>query len=184
MKYQLQVAGLTRELPIMPINSDTAIASFVLLGDDELSYAAAQQLANQLPQDFDYIVTMESKGITLAHDINLLSHHRQSFVLRKSVKDYMSKPLTTTVDSITTQHPQKLVLNGDDATQLQGKKVVIVDDVVSTGSSMAAAEKLLKQINVQVVGKMAILAEGNAKNRSDITFLKPLPLFNLDGTEK
>ena len=184
MEYQLQVANLTRQLPIIPIDSKTAIASFVLLGDDELSYAAAKALQPKLPTEFDYLVTMESKGIPLAHDLGLLTNHPHSVVLRKSVKGYMDHPLKTVVNSITTHHPQELVLNGNDEKLLQNKRVIIVDDVISTGSSMEAAESLLKQIGVKVVTKVAILAEGAAVNRSDITYLARLPLFNHDGSIK
>lgn len=184
MEYELQIAGLTRSLPLIQIDPHTAIASFVLLGDDELSYAAAQKLLPKLPTDFDYLVTMESKGIPLAHDLGLLTKHPHSIVLRKSIKDYMNHPVTTNVNSITTQHPQELVLNGDDEELLKQKRVILVDDVVSTGSSMQAAEKLLHQVGAQVIAKVAILAEGAAQERTDITYLAPLPLFNLDGSIK
>ncbi|KRM37689.1 phosphoribosyltransferase family protein [Limosilactobacillus pontis] len=182
--YQLTIGDQHRSLPLIPINADTAIASFVLLGDDAMSYTAAKLLLPKLPVNFDYIVTVESKGISLAHDLALLSGHPRSLIIRKSVKGYMKDPLVTTVNAITTTHEQELVLDGNDVHRLWGKRVVLVDDVISTGSSIHAAQQLLNQAGCRVVGKLAILAEGGAAQRTDIQFLKPLPLFNLDGTVK
>lgn len=182
--YQLTIGDQQRDLPIVPISDDTAIASFVLLGDDAMSYTAAKLLLPKLPADFDYIVTVESKGISLAHDLALLSNHPHSLVIRKSVKGYMQHPLETHVNAITTNHEQELILDGNDATKLRGKRVVLVDDVISTGGSIHAASELLNKTGCQIVGKLAILAEGAAAKRTDIQFLKPLPLFNLDGTIK
>lgn len=184
MNYKLTVAGLTRDLPIIKINATTAIASFVLLGDDELSAAAAKAILPQLPQQFDFIVTVESKGIPFAHDLALYSKHTPSVVIRKSVKAYMDSPVVTSVNSITTQHPQQLVLDGTIASQLHGKRVVIADDVISTGNSLKAVEDLMARVGAKVVGRVAILAEGAAAQRTDIRFLSSLPLFNPDGTEK
>lgn len=182
--YQLTIGDQHRELPIVQISNDTAIASFVLLGDDAMSYTAAKLLLPKLPSHFDYIVTVESKGISLAHDLTLLSNHPHSLVIRKSVKEYMRHPLETHVNAITTSHEQKLVLDGNDAEKLRGKQVVLVDDVISTGGSIHAASELLDKAGCHIVSKMAILAEGAAAKRNDIQFLKPLPLFNLDGTVK
>ena len=183
-KYRITVGDQTRDLPLIPISDDTAIASFVLLGDDAMSKTAAELLLPKLPKKFDYVVTVESKGITLAHDISLLSGHPHSFVIRKSVKGYMENPLTTAVDSITTKGQQLLVLDGADAAEPKGKSVVLVDDVVSTGGSLKSAEKLLNLAGCQIVAKAAILAEGAAADRDDVAFLGKLPLFNLDGTIK
>ncbi|AJT50785.1 phosphoribosyltransferase family protein [Limosilactobacillus mucosae] len=183
-KYRITVGDQIRDLPLIPISDDTAIASFVLLGDDAMSRTAAELLIKKLPHKFDYVVTVESKGITLAHDISLLTNHPRSFVIRKSVKSYMKDPLTTTVDSITTQGQQQLVLDGADAKELQGKSVILVDDVVSTGGSLQSAEKLLKLAGCQIIAKATILAEGDAAERDDVVFLGKLPLFNLDGTIK
>lgn len=183
-KYRIKIGDQTRDLPLIPISDDTAIASFVLLGDDKLSKTAAKLLAPKLPKHFDYLVTVESKGITLTHDLSLITNHPRSFVIRKSVKSYMNQPLTTTVDSITTQNQQELVLDGADAKELNGKRVILVDDVVSTGNSLKAAESLLNKAGCEVITKVAILAEGAAKDRDDVIFLAPLPLFNPDGSEK
>ena len=182
--YQLKLGPLTRKLPIIPISADTAIASFVLIGDDELSSTAADMLRPQLPAQFDYIVTVESKGIPFAHDLSLATRHPRSFVIRKSIKGYIRKPLEQDVNSITTKQKQELVLDGQDAQQLQGKKVLLVDDVISTGSSIHSAATLLEKAGSHVVGKVAILAEGDAAKRDDIIFLAKLPLFKPDGTIK
>lgn len=182
--YQIRIGDQTRNLPIVPISKDTAIASFVLLGDDVMSQTAAKLLAPKLPKKFDSIVTIETKGITLAHDLSLLTNHPRSFVIRKSIKGYMQNPLTTKVNSITTKGQQLLVLDGNDAQRLKGKSVVLVDDVISTGGSLRSAEKLLHQIDCKIIAKVTILAEGEAINRKDVVFLGHLPLFNLNGTIK
>jgi len=176
--YTLKLGPLTRQLPLIRLNDTTTIASFVLLGDTELTAYAAQQLHQRLANvNFDYLVTMESKGIPLAQALSELSHQDRFMVLRKSVKDYMQRPLTTPVQSITTSADQELVLDGHDATLLKDKRVVIVDDVISTGGSLATAQTLLAAAGAQVVRQVAILAEGAAANRTDIDFLAPLPLF-------
>ncbi|QMU07656.1 phosphoribosyltransferase family protein [Levilactobacillus suantsaii] len=175
--YALTVGKLTRQLPIIPISDELAIASFVLLGDAELTDYAAQALATKLPADFDYLVTMESKGIPLAQELSRVTNHSQFVVLRKSQKDYMRSPLSVPVSAITTSAPQRLVLDGDDAQRLAGHRVVIVDDVISSGGSLEAAQALMAKVNAQVVGQVAVLAEGAAAFRTDIQFLAPLPLF-------
>lgn len=175
--YELKVGPLTRHLPILPISEDLAIASFVLLGDAELTDYAAQALAKRLPAEFDYFVTLESKGIPLAQELSRVTNHPQFVVLRKSMKDYMMAPLTIPVKAITTNAPQQLVLDGADADRLVAKKVVIVDDVISSGGSLRAAKALIEKAGATVVGQMAILAEGDAVDRPDIAFLAELPLF-------
>lgn len=175
--YELKVGPLTRHLPILPISEDLAIASFVLLGDAELTDYAAQALAKRVPAEFDYFVTLESKGIPLAQELSRVTNHPQFVVLRKSMKDYMMAPLTIPVKAITTSAPQQLVLDGADADRLVAKKVVIVDDVISSGGSLRAAKALIEKAGATVVGQMAILAEGDAVDRPDIAFLAELPLF-------
>lgn len=177
-KFELKIGPLTRHLPILPINDTTAIASFVLLGDAELTDYAAQALAKRVPAAFDYFVTLESKGIPLAQELSRVTNHPQFVVLRKSVKDYMLAPLTVPVTAITTSAPQKLVLDGADADRLVAKRVVIVDDVISSGGSLTAAKTLLEKAGAKVVGQLAILAEGEAANRTDIEYLAELPLFS------
>ncbi|WP_265455468.1 phosphoribosyltransferase family protein [Enterococcus sp. HY326] len=175
--YNLTVGQLTRQLPIVPITNDMAIASFVLLGDAELTHYAAKLLLEKLPQDFDYIVTFESKGIPLAQELTYLAGQKKYFVLRKSIKSYMENPVTQSVNSITTKEEQLLVLDGTDAAELQGKKVILLDDVISTGASMQAAVDLLAAIKLEIIGKFAILAEGEAADRTDLTYITKLPLL-------
>ncbi|KRL04429.1 phosphoribosyltransferase family protein [Liquorilactobacillus oeni] len=175
--YELKVAGLTRKLPLIKLNDDLTIASFVLLGDAELTHCAAEQLAKKIDFDFDYLVTMESKGIPLAQELCHFLQKPRYVVLRKSIKDYMKEPISISVSAITTSTPQELVLDGSDAQLLKGKKVVIIDDVISSGGSVAAAEKLLHKAEANVVARVAILAEGQAAKRTDIKFLEELPLF-------
>ena len=174
--YELNVAGVTRQLPIIPISPELAIASFVILGDCELVTAAAPLLAQKLPK-VDYLVTAEAKGIPLVHEVSRLLGLPYYIVARKSVKPYMAEPLVDEVVSITTQKAQTLCLDGKDALAVKGRRVAIVDDVISTGESLAAMEELLHTIGGKVVGKACVLAEGDAKDRTDIIYLEPLPLF-------
>lgn len=176
--YELKVAGLTRHLPIMPIAPELAIASFVILGDCELVTAAAPLLSEKIPR-VDYLITAEAKGIPLVNEICRLRGLPYYIVARKSVKPYMDKPLTDEVVSITTQKKQLLCLDGKDARLIQGKRVALVDDVISTGESLAAIQRLAEEAGAEVVAKAAILAEGDAAKRRDIVFLEELPLFPL-----
>ena len=176
--YQLTLGPLTRQLPLIRLNATTSIASFVLLGDAELTDYAARQLSQRLTTTtFDYLVTMESKGIPLAQALSQATNHPRFIVLRKNLKDYMQHPLSEPVSAITTSTPQQLVLDGTDAALINHKRVIIIDDVISSGSSLTAANALLHQAGAQVVKQMAILAEGTASQRTDIDFLAPLPLF-------
>ena len=182
--YELNVAGVTRQLPIIPISPELAIASFVILGDCELVTAAAPLLAQKLPK-VDYLVTAEAKGIPLVHEVSRLLGLPYYIVARKSVKPYMAEPLVDEVVSITTQKAQTLCLDGKDAMLLKGalavkgRRVAIVDDVISTGESLSAIERLLEKAGAEIVAKAAILAEGEAAGRGDIIFLEELPLFPL-----
>lgn len=177
--YTLDVAGVTRQLPIMQISDKLAIASFVILGDCELVVKAAPLLAEKLPK-VDYIVTAEAKGIPLVHELCRLLDLPYYIVARKSIKPYMSKPLTDEVVSITTQKAQTLCLDGKDALLLKDKRVAIVDDVISTGESLHAIERLVEKAGGKIAAKAAILAEGDAAKRKDILFLKELPLFPVE----
>ena len=176
--YELNVAGVTRQLPIIPISPELAIASFVILGDCELVTAAAPLLAQKLPK-VDYLVTAEAKGIPLVHEVSRLLGLPYYIVARKSVKPYMAEPLVDEVVSITTQKAQTLCLDGKDALAVKGRRVAIVDDVISTGESLSAIERLLEKAGAEIVAKAAILAEGEAAGRGDIIFLEELPLFPL-----
>lgn len=174
--YTLEVAGLTRQLPIMQVSENLCIASFVILGDCELVTKAAPLLEKKLPE-VDYIVTAEAKGIPLVNELCRLRNLPYYIVARKSVKPYMSHPITDEVVSITTQKAQTLYLDGKDALLLKGKRVAIVDDVISTGESLLAIERLVEKAGGNIVARAAILAEGDAAKRDDILFLEPLPLF-------
>ncbi|MBC5581115.1 adenine phosphoribosyltransferase [Anaerofilum sp. BX8] len=176
--YELTVAGVTRQLPIIQIAPDLAIASFVILGDCELVTAAAPLLAERLPE-IDYVVTAEAKGIPLANEVSRLLGLPYYIVARKSIKPYMNAPITDEVNSITTQKTQALCLDGKDALAIKGKRVAIVDDVISTGESLSAVERLVEKAGAVVAARAAILAEGDAAKRADILFLEELPLFPL-----
>ena len=177
--YTLEVAGVTRQLPIMQVSDTLCIASFVILGDCEIVTKSAPLIEERLPQ-VDYIVTAEAKGIPLVHELCRLRNLPYYIVARKSVKPYMSKPLTDEVVSITTQKKQTLCLDGKDALLLKGKRVAIVDDVISTGESLSAIERLGEKAGGEIVAKAAILAEGDAARREDIIFLEELPLFPVE----
>ena len=177
--YTLEVAGVTRQLPIMQVSDTLCIASFVILGDCEIVTKSAPLIEERLPQ-VDYIVTAEAKGIPLVHELCRLRNLPYYIVARKSVKPDMSKPLTDEVVSITTQKKQTLCLDGKDALLLKGKRVAIVDDVISTGESLSAIERLVEKAGGEIVAKAAILAEGDAARREDIIFLEELPLFPVE----
>ena len=174
--YTLNVAGLTRELPIIKLSYDLSIASFVILGDTEIVKKTAPMIAKKLP-DVDFIITAEAKGIPLAYEISRVLNLNEYVVARKSVKAYMEEPIEVEVNSITTTNSQKLYLNNQDAKKIKGKRVALVDDVISTGQSLKALERLVEKAGGKVLAKAAILAEGDAKDRKDIIFLEALPTF-------
>lgn len=173
--YKMTIAGCERELPICPINEHMDIAGFVMFSDVEITEAVAKALMGKCPEH-DVIVTAESKGIPLAYEMARIGC-RNYVVARKGVKAYMEDPIHVEVKSITTDHVQKLYLSKADCENLKGKRILVVDDVISTGESLAAMEELLHTIGGKVVGKACVLAEGDAKDRDDIIFLEPLPLF-------
>ena len=177
--YTLQVAGLTRELPIIPISDQLSIASFVILGDTELVVKTAQVMADKLPS-VDVLVTAEAKGIPFVYELSKQMGMDRYIVARKSIKAYMNDPMTHAVHSITTQSEQQIVLDGADAAFIKGKKVALIDDVISTGQSLLALERLVEKAGGIVTVKAAILAEGEAAERDDIVYLEPLPLFPND----
>lgn len=177
--YLLEVAGTTRELPIMQVAPNLSIASFVILGDCEIVVKSAPMLVEKLPE-VDVLVTAEAKGIPLVHEIARLLGHKSYIVARKSIKPYMDEPFVDEVESITTQKKQTLVLDGHDAETVKGKKIAIIDDVISTGESIGAVERLIERAGGEIVARAAILAEGDAADRDDIIFLEKLPLFPHD----
>ena len=181
MYYRMNVAGLDRDLPICPLNENLSIAGFVIFGDQELTVACARELLKRAPE-YDYIITAEAKGIPLAHEMARQAGDAKYILARKGPKLYMRDIFSVTVNSITTAKEQKLYLDGADAALMQGKRILIVDDVISTGESLKALEALVEKAGGKVCGRMAILAEGDAIDRGDIIYLEPLPLFNADGT--
>ena len=181
MFYTMNVAGLKRELPICPVNENLYIAGFVIFGDPELTECCARELLKKAPE-YDYIITAEAKGIPLAHEMARQAGDARYILARKGPKLYMQNVVSVSVNSITTAKEQKLYLDGADAQRIHGKRVLIVDDVISTGESLRALEALVENAGGNICGRMAILAEGDAQNRSDLIYLEKLPLFNPDGT--
>ena len=180
MKYKITIAGLERELPLCPINDEVYIGAFVIFGDPELTTAAAKALLEIAPE-YDYILTAESKGIPLAHEMARLAGNQKYFLARKAPKLYMDGVFEATVHSITTRGEQKLYMDGADAKMMNGKKILIVDDVISTGESLHALEQLVEHTGGTIAGRMCILAEGDAKDRLPIQYLEELPLFDANG---
>ncbi len=181
--YELHVAGVTRQLPLCRVNDELYIAAFVIFGDVELTQATAGALLKAAPAH-DIIITAESKGIPLAYEMARQSGESKYLIARKAPKLYMKNVFKTEVKSITTANVQSLCIDQEDADAMRGKRVLIVDDVISTGESLVALEKLVTEAGGNIVGKMAILAEGDAQDREDIIYLEKLPLFNPDGTIK
>ena len=173
--YKLHVAGLERDLPICPLNENLSIAGFVMFGDVEITIRSAEELLKRVGE-FDILITAESKGIPLAYEMSRQSG-KKYILARKSIKLYMHDPVSVSVKSITTAQVQTLYLDSSDMEAIKGKRVLIVDDVVSTGESMNALEKLVEKSGGLIAGKCAVLAEGDAKNRTDVVFLGELPLF-------
>ena len=181
MEYRMTIAGLERDLPICPVNDKLYIAGFVIFGDPQLTVACAAELLKAAPE-YDYIITAEAKGIPLVHEMARQNGDAKYILARKGPKLYMRDIFEVAVNSITTAKEQHLYLDGADAELMKGKKILIVDDVISTGESLSALEALVEKAGGIVCGRMAILAEGDAQSRSDLIYLEKLPLFNPDGT--
>ncbi|MBO4940961.1 MAG: adenine phosphoribosyltransferase [Clostridia bacterium] len=179
--YEMEIAGVTRELPLCKVSDDFYIAAFIMFGDVEITVNSARELLKKAPE-CDVMITAESKGIPLLYEMARQAGHNYYIVARKGPKLYMKDVITTEVDSITTAHKQTLCIGAEEAEAMKGKRVLIVDDVISTGESLAALETLIEQVGGKVVGRMAVLAEGDAIGREDITYLAPLPVFHADGT--
>lgn len=179
--HKMKIAGLERNLPLCPVNENLYIGAFVMFGDTELTTACAKELLKRAPE-YDYIITAEAKGIPLGHEMARLNSDGYYFLARKAPKLYMTGVMEVNVRSITTAADQKLFLDTADAEKMKGKRILIVDDVISTGESLRAIEELVRQAGGITVGKMTVLAEGDAKNRDDIIFLEELPLFKPDGS--
>lgn len=181
--YPMTIAGVKRELPLCPVNENLYIGAFVIFGDQELTVACADALLQRAPE-YDYLITAEAKGIPLIHEMARQHGDKKYFLARKKPKLYMTGVFEVTVRSITTEGEQKLYLDTADAELMKGKRILIVDDVISTGESLTAIEKLVEKAGGNIIGRMCILAEGDAIGREDITYLEPLPLFNPDGSIK
>ena len=185
MTYEMTIAGLKRQLPLCKITDDLYIGAFICFGDAEITVACAREMLKLIPADsYDYLLTAEAKSIPLIHEMARQSGADKYFIARKGPKAYMPDPICVEDQSITTAGKQKLYLGRDDANLIRGKRILLMDDVISTGGSLKAMEELVALAGGTVTGRVAVLAEGDAQNRDDIKFLAPLPLFNADGTVK
>jgi len=180
MTYEIDIAGLKRHLPLCPVTEDLYIGAFVIFGDVEMTVHGATELLKRAPE-FDYIIAPEAKAIPLAYEMARQSG-KPYLLARKKAKAYMSGVFSVTVQSITTAGEQTLIIDAADADAMKGKRILLLDDVISTGESLRALEALVERAGGEIVAKMAILAEGDAAERKDITVLAPLPLFKPDGT--
>ena len=183
MTYEMDIAGLKRELPLCRVTDELYIGAFVMFGDVELTVHCAAELLKRAPE-YDYLIAPEAKAIPLLYEMARQSGAERYFLARKGAKAYMTGVFEVDVRSITTMHIQKLVIDTADAGLIKGKRMLILDDVISTGESLHAMEELVTRAGGIIAGKMAVLAEGDAFNRSDIITLGKLPLFNPDGTPK
>ena len=183
--YRMHIAGLDRDLPICMVTDDFYIGAFIMFGDAELTVACARELLKLAEGiDYDYLFTAEAKSIPLIHEMARQSGAEKYFIARKGPKVYMPDPISVQDRSITTLGVQQLFLGSDDAALIRGRRILIVDDVISTGGSLLAMEALVAKAGGTVAGRMAVLAEGGAAQRSDIRFLEKLPVFNADGSVK
>lgn len=181
MVYSMTIAGVKRDLPICRVSDELYIGAFVIFGDVELTVKTAAALLKKAPE-YDYLITAEAKGIPLVHEMARQSGQNRYFIARKAPKLYMTGVFDVTVNSITTAKEQHLYLDKADAELMRGKRILVVDDVISTGESLTAVEKLVETAGGIIAGRMAILAEGDAQERDDIIYLEKLPLFHPDGT--
>ena len=183
MTYEMDICGLKRNLPLCKVSDDLYIGAFVMFGDVEVTVHAAAELLKRAPE-YDYIIAPEAKSIPLLYEMARQSGAEKYFLARKVAKAYMSGVFEVNVKSITTAAVQRLIIDSADAEQIRGKRMLILDDVISTGESLRAMDELVKAAGGTVAGRMAVLAEGDAIDRDDIIVLAPLPLFNADGTVK
>ena len=174
--YKMNIAGLERELPLCPVSDNLDIAAFIIFGDVELTVKCAEALIPLLPEH-DIMLTAEAKSIPLIHELAKQQGENEYIIARKGEKVYMPSPISVNVRSITTQRVQTLYLGADDADKMNGKRVLIIDDVISTGESLKALEALVSKAGGKTVGRAAVLAEGDAADRNDIIFLEKLPVF-------
>lgn len=173
--YTMKIAGLERNLEKFPVSDKLDIAAFIIFGDVELTIKSCEELLKKTPE-FDVIITPEAKSIPIAYEMARQSG-KPYIVARKGVKVYMRNPLDVSVTSITTKNEQHLYLGETEVNMIKGKRVLIVDDVISTGESLEAVRNLVKEAGALEAASCAILAEGDAADRDDIIFLEKLPLF-------
>lgn len=178
--YRMKIAGLDRDLPLCPISDSLMIGAFVIFGDPELTTACAEELLRRAPEH-DYMISAEAKGIPLVHEMARLEGNKKYFLARKAPKLYMTGVFEASLRSITTAKDQKLYLDTADAELMRGKKILIVDDVISTGESLKAIEALVEKAGGVIAGRMTVLAEGDAQDRDDLIYLEKLPLFDSEG---
>ena len=183
MNYKIDIAGMERDLKLFPVNDDLKIAAFILFGDVEITKHAAKELLALAPE-FDLIVTAEAKSIPLAYEMAAQAGMNDYIIARKGIKVYMEDVLTVSVNSITTMSTQSLHLGKDEVDRIKGRRILIIDDVISTGESLRAMENLVTAAGGEIAAKMAVLAEGDAFDRDDIIVLGKLPLFDADGNVK
>lgn len=183
MFYEMEIAGLKRKLPLCKVTDDLYIAAFIMFSDVEITKRCAEELLKKAP-DFDVLITAEAKGIPLCYEMARQLGTDEYVIARKGPKVYMDNLLTTDVNSITTDHIQLLCIGQREIDKIKGKRVLVVDDVISTGESLRSLENLVERAGGNIVGRLTVLAEGDALKRDDLTYLAPLPVFNADGTIK
>ena len=176
--YTMKIAGLERKLEKFPVSDKLDIAAFIIFGDVELTVAGCKELIKKLPE-FDVILTPEAKSIPIAYEMARQTD-KPYVIARKGMKVYMRNALHVNVTSITTKQEQHLFLGETEANMLKGKRALIIDDVISTGESLAAVRELVKEAGGKEAAACAFLAEGDAADRDDIIFLEKLPLFFKD----
>ena len=178
MTYPITLAGLRRELPLCRVNDELYIAAFVMFGDAELTVACAAELLRRAEKyEFDYMLTAEAKSIPLIHEMARQSGAKKYFIARKKPKAYMPDPIEVDDRSITTEGMQKLYLGRDDAELINGKRILLIDDVISTGGSLRAMEEIVRIAGGTIAGRLAVMAEGKAASRTDIEYLSSMPVF-------
>ena len=180
MFYTIDIAGMKRDPKLFPVSDDLQIAAFILFGDVEITKHTAAKLLEKAPE-FDLILTAEAKSIPLAYEMTAQAGKNDYIIARKGMKVYMEDAISVSVNSITTENVQRLFLGQDEAKRVSRKRILIVDDVISTGESLRAMENLVRKAGGDIVGKMAVLAEGDAFDRTDISVLAKLPLFDAEG---